>query len=421
VLPSLLPPLTVPTQSLQIIESETRMFPRPAFFSGARLNFAENLLFPANAPALNPDSPALIAATETTREIVSWRQLRSRVARCQQVLHSVGVKEHDRVAGYVGNHANAIVAMLAATSLGAIWTAISPDSGVSMVLDRLKQIEPRVLFVDDGQVYNGKQFGVLGKVVEILDQLSSIQTCIVFKIVDDKVGGEVSADHTTESKAQVRLYENMPGMEGPEPELSFAQLPADHPVYILYSSGTTGAPKCIVHGGKFTDASEEAHRLLTLQAIGTLLQHKKEHMLHCSIGPGSRVFYFTTVTWMMWHWLVSGLAAGATLILYDGSPMRYRTTEGSSESTDLAVPRLIDELQIEHFGTSAKYLSILEQKGVMPRESGCSSSTLHAIYNTASPLAPSTFSYVYKAFGPDINLGSITGVRKKPLIVGERY
>ena len=133
-------------------------------------------------------------------------------------------------------------------------------------------------------------------------------------------------------------------------------------------------------------------------------------MLHCSIGPGSRVFYFTTVTWMMWHWLVSGLAAGATLILYDGSPMRYRSSETTSEPTELAVPRLIDELQIEHFGTSAKYLSILEQKNVLPREHGCKMSTLKAIYNTASPLAPSTFRYVYQAFGPDINLGSITGV-----------
>lgn len=158
------------------------------------------------------------------------------------------------------------------------------------------------------------------------------------------------------------------------------------------------------------------------KAIGTLLQHKKEHMLHSSISPGSRLFYFTTVTWMMWHWLVSGLASGATLILYDGSPMRYRTSSSSYEMTsepdDLAIPRLIDELRIEHFGTSAKYLSILEQKNIMPREKGCSLKSLKAIYNTASPLAPSTFRYVYKAFGPDINLASITGVSlRRPALI----
>lgn len=227
------------------------MFPRPTFFEGARLNFAENLLFPANASSMSSDSPALLEATETTRDTVTWEQLRSRVATCQAVLRAAGVAVNDRVAGYVGNHANAVIAMLATTSLGAIWTAISPDSGVSMVLDRMRQIEPKVLLVDDGQVYNGKSFGVLGKVSEILGELSSVQSCFVFDVVHSDIGeAQRSATQRSASKAGVRRYADAAASLTEEPKLHFEQLPADHPVYILYSSGTTGAPKCIVHGGE---------------------------------------------------------------------------------------------------------------------------------------------------------------------------
>ena len=250
------------------------MYPRPTFFKDARLNFAENLLFPASTP--DETSPAIIAATETARETVTWKQLRDHVAVCQAALEAVGIQEGDRVAGYVGNHVNAVVAMLAATSLGAVWTGVSPDSGVSMVVDRLKQVSPKFLFVDDGQVYAGKSHSVLGKVGEILTALDSISNVIVFEVTKEDVQQLKDA---VGSKAKVESYEAFT-KAGSEPhKLHFEQLPADHPIYILYSSGTTGAPKCIVHG-----------------AIGTLIQHKKEHALHSSILPGERLFYFTTTT-----------------------------------------------------------------------------------------------------------------------------
>lgn len=370
------------------MDVDASMFPRPPFFSGATLNFAENLLFPSQE--VDPESPAVIAATETTRETVTWKELRDRVKQCQAGMISLGLKEGDRVAGYVANHTNALVAMLAATSLGAVWTAVSPDTGVHAVLDRLRQIEPALLFVDNASFYNGRSHPVLPKVIEITRELPTLQAVVVFPTV-----ASVAVDASSIPVASGKAYDYVTFTSlKSTAELEFRQLPPDHPVYILYSSGTTGAPKCIVHG-----------------AIGTLLQHKKEHILHCSITPQSRLFYFTTCTWMMWHWLVSGLASGATLVLYDGSPFRYvdRSDPSTSVADDLAMPRLIDEFGITHFGTSAKYLSILEQKSVDPAAAGLGLGTLEAIYSTGSPLAPSTFSYVYSAFPSSINLGSITG------------
>ena len=354
------------------------MFPRPPFFQGAKLNFAENLLF----PACNPDeeSLAVIATTEDLREDVTWRQLRDKVRRCSASMRSIGIKEGDRVAGYVANHTNALVAMLAASSIGALWTAVSPDTGVHAVLERLQQIEPVLLFADNAVLYNGKIHDVHDKLKDIAIELPQLRAVVVFESIK---GQPFDVSNITVPSGKASMYVTFLEQSAPDANLSFTQLPADHPVYILYSSGTTGKPKCIVHG-----------------AIGTLIQHKKEHDIQGSIRPGDRLFYFTTCTWMMWHWLVSGLATGATIILYDGSPFR---------PDDLAMPRLIDSLQITHFGTSAKYLSVLEQKALYPKQHDISLSSLKAVYSTGSPLAPSTFHYVYRAFGPDINLASITG------------
>lgn len=359
------------------------MYPPPQFFSGARLNFAENLLFPACNP--DQDSLAVIAATEDSREYVTWKELRARVRECAMAMKALGIDPGDRVAGYVANHCNALVAMLSATSLGAVWTAISPDTGVHAVLDRIQQIEPVVLFADNAVKYNGKVHPVLEKVEVISKQLPKLKAVVLFETIPEfefALGGIVVAC------GKPWVFEDFLKTAFAGAEMSFLQLQPDHPVYILYSSGTTGKPKCIVHG-----------------AIGTLIQHKKEHDIHCNICPGDRLFYFSTCTWMMWHWLVSGLATGATIVLYDGSPFRPLD---SDRVGDLAMPRLIAELGITHFGTSAKYLSILEQKSIFAKGT-LSFETLRAVYSTGSPLAPTTFEYVYRAFGPDINLASITG------------
>lgn len=347
------------------------------------MNFAENLLFPGCRPDEN--SLAVIAATEDSREQITWKELRERVRRCTAAMRALGVCQGDRVAAYVANHCNALVAMLSATSIGAVWTAISPDTGVYAVLERIQQIEPVILFADNAVKYNGKTHEVRQKLLEISKQLPQLMAVVIFETIPEHrfdLGG------ITAARGKSCMYEDFVKSGSAEAELEFSQLQPDHPVYILYSSGTTGKPKCIVHG-----------------ATGTLIQHKKEHDIHCDIRPGDRLFYFTTCTWMMWHWLVSGLATGAIIVLYDGSPFRPLDSENVGE---LAMPRLIEELGITHFGTSAKYLSVLEQKNILPKET-LGLKSLKAIYSTGSPLAPSTFQYVYHAFGPDINLGSITG------------
>lgn len=281
--------------------------------------------------------------------------------------------------------------MLAATCIGACWTGISPDTGVHAVLERLQQVEPKVLFADNASIYNGKLHGMHRKIRDLISELSCLERVVVLETVKSygfNFNG-IDLQHGTVSSYASFLAE----IQDRTAPLYFESLVPDHPVYILYSSGTTGPPKPIVHG-----------------ALGTLLQHKKEHVLHCDIRPGDRLFYFSTTTWMMWHWLVSGLASGATIVLYDGSPLRPLDPEGGKG--EMAMPRLIDELSITHFGTSAKYLSILEQAALNPRRHPHRPVTLRslkAVFSTASPLAPSTFEYIYSTFHPDVLLGSITG------------
>ncbi|KAK2629737.1 hypothetical protein QTJ16_000557 [Diplocarpon rosae] len=367
----------------EVLSKSDKIYPRPDFFAGSRLNFAENLLYPANL-VIDESSLAIIEATENGHSSITWAELRERTRQCALALSSHGVVESDRVAGFLGNHANAVIAMLAAASVGAVWTGVSPDTGATAVLERLVQTEPKVLFVDNAVGYNNKVHGSEAKVKEILQGLQGLKACVIFETVK---GYEIKTEVLDLSNGKVWKYPDfVNSIENTSAPLTFAQLPASHPLYILYSSGTTGAPKCIVHS-----------------AAGTLVQHKKEHILHCDIRPGDRMFYFTTTTWMMWHWLVSALACGCSIVLYDGSPFQPHG--------DLSMPRLIQGLQITHFGTSAKYLSILEQKSVRPMEGQqkLDLSSLKAIYSTGSPLAPSTFNYVYEAFPSTINLGSITG------------
>lgn len=372
-----------------MLDSDKLLFPRPNFFAGSRLNFAENLLYPASSPDEN--AIAIIGATEADRESISWKELRDRVRRCANSLKSAGLQPGDRVAGFLGNHANTVVAMLATASIGAFWTGVSPDTGVHAVLERLAQIEPKILFADNASLYNGKVHGTNAKIRQIVPELPNLEVLVIFETVKSH---EFNIEEVSPLHGTVSTYDTfLSSASNPSAALEFTSLPPDHPVYILYSSGTTGAPKPIVHG-----------------SLGTLLQHKKEHVLHCDVHPGDRLFYFTTVTWMMWHWLVSALASGATIVLYDGSPFRPFDAEGGNG--EMAMPRLIDELQITHFGTSAKYLSVLEQASLNPRthpHRPVSLQSLRAIFSTGSPLAPSTFEYVYSSIHPDIMLGSITG------------
>ncbi|KAK0621341.1 hypothetical protein B0T17DRAFT_285448 [Bombardia bombarda] len=360
------------------------MFPRPDFFAGALLNFAENLLFPANAE-VNESDIAVITATENEEHLseLSWAELREQVRRCTNALRAAGVEENGIVAGFVANHAQALVALLSSAALGAIWTGISPDNGVSAVLDRLVQIRPQVLFADNATLYNGKEWTGKGKTLEIVEELKKHGLGLVV-VVEGLKNADLGLEDLRSKGVKTEGYENWL-KNSPDEPLVFKQLPSSHPLYVLYSSGTTGLPKAIVH-----------------TAGGTLLQHKKEHFIHCSLSPASRLFYFTTTSWMMHHWSVSALACGSSLVLYSGSPFKPHSYS--------SLPRLISSLKVTHFGTSAAYLTALEANNIRPIEDPTLDlSALEAIYSTASPLPPSTFAFVYEAFPAHINLASITG------------
>lgn len=344
----------------------TPMF-KDHFFPQGQLNFAENLLHKRD------DGIAIISWTENgPAQELSFSDLYDKVSQCQQALKNLGVKEGDRVAGYLPNIPETIIAMLAATSLGAIWSSCSPDFGTQGVLDRFGQIQPKVIFTVDGYQYNGKNYLLEEKLTTILPQLSSLEAVVVIPFLGTKPSLPFES-----------VYYWPYWLESFTPtDIDFPLFPFNHPLYILYSSGTTGAPKCIVHG-----------------AGGTLIQHTKEHQLQCDIHPGDRFFYFTTCGWMMWHWLVSGLASEAALVLYDGNPL-YRD---GRILFDLA-----QATRVTHFGTSAKFIDGLRKMGLNPRETH-DLSALRVITSTGSPLIAEGFDYVYSHIKSDVHLASISG------------
>ena len=336
------------------------------WFDGGELNYAEHLLRHEGG------RDALVFSAESgERRALSFDELRTAVAEVAAGLKRAGVARGDRVGGYLPNCPEAIIAMLATTSIGAIWSSCSPDFGVTGVVDRFGQIEPKVLFTADAYFYNGRRFDCLGTVAEIVRAIPGVERTVVVPFA----GG--AAD--TSAIANAVMLE---AFAEPGAELVFEPVPFDHPLFIMYSSGTTGIPKCIVHGHG-----------------GTLLQIVKEHVLHCDIGTGDRLFYFTTCGWMMWNWLATGLATGATLVLFDGSPF---FNDGR------VLWRMAEREKVTVFGTSAKYISALQKAGVRPRDE-FDLPQLRAVLSTGSPLAPESFDYVYDAVGVDLQLSSIAG------------
>lgn len=336
------------------------------FFPDARFNFAENLLAKRGA-----EDAIVFWGEDRVASRLSWDQLRDLVSRLQQALGAVGVAPGDRVAALLPNIPEAVAFMLAAVSLGATWSSASPDFGPAGVVDRFGQIEPTVLLTCDGYFYAGKTFPMAEKVVAIAAKLPSLRAVVVVPYLD--VADTAGNDKTVSLDAFLAPY------EAHEPH--FLKLPFDHPLYILFSSGTTGVPKCIVH------------------RAGVLLQHAKEHRLHGDIRPGDRVYYFTTLSWMMWNWLVSALACGAAVMLYDGSPFH---------PTGDIILGYAERERFTLFGTSAKYIDALRKSGIRPIDTRDLTS-IRTICSTGSPLAPANYHFVYEAVKHDVHLASVSG------------
>jgi acetoacetyl-CoA synthetase len=354
-----------------VILAQGDKMPGAKWYPQAKLNFAENLLKVRDA------SPALIYCGEDgARQEISYAQLYQRVAQLVNGLKKYNIQQGDRIAGFMPNVIDSVVAMLATASLGAVWSSCSPDFGINGVLDRFGQIEPRILFTTDGYYYNGKTLNSLERVAGIAAQLPSIEAIVV-------------CDHVTQSADLSLLKEAVPNkaihlkdfINTDATEIDFVDCSFDDPLYIMYSSGTTGVPKCIVHG-----------------IGGTLLQHNKEHFLHTDVTPDDVLFYYTTCGWMMWNWLVSGLSLGCTVLLYDGSPFK----------TPSILMDMAEKEKVTIFGTSAKYIAAIEKAGIKPAQSH-NLQHLKTLLSTGSPLAHESFDYVYKDIKSDVLLASISG------------
>jgi acetoacetyl-CoA synthetase len=342
--------------------------PGARFFPDARLNFAQNLM------RRRDEGDALVFRGEDkVRRRISWRQLDEEVSRLQQALRAEGLRAGDRVAAYMPNMPETIVAMLATASLGGVFTSCSPDFGIEGVLDRFGQIAPDFLLAADGYHYAGKTHSLLEKLPDILARLPSVRRALIVPYISD--------EPDLRSVRDARIWQDYLRTFAPR-EVEFTPLPFAHPLYILYSSGTTGAPKCIVHG-----------------AGGTLLKHACEQLLMCDIQPGDRVFWFTTCGWMMWNWLASALSAQATLLLYDGSPFH----PGGNVLFDYA-----SDERATFFGTSAKFIDACAKAGLEPARTH-DLAALRSIGSTGSPLLPEGFDYVYRKVKPDVHLASVSG------------